>query len=190
MRRRLLAKHCLILLMGVAGTGKTTLAQRILRHVHAVYLDNNFLVDAFFPNTRSDVRYQRLRPGFYRALYRIAEENLKLNNSVMLDVPHIKEVQTAQWRALIRRLVQKTKARLVVLRCVCSPDQLRRRLVRRHEPRDFWKLNHWNEFLATQPISVKIPFPYVNLDTESNSLSSNTAVAVRYILSQASRVGR
>src|SRR5215813_4682614 len=55
---------CLILVMGVAGSGKTTLARRILRHISAVYLDNNHIADAFSPDRRNGSAYDRLRPGF------------------------------------------------------------------------------------------------------------------------------
>ncbi len=68
--------------MGVAGSGKTTLAREILRRLWAVYLDNNHIVDAFFPHTRNGRAYQKLRPHFYQALYTIVEENLKRGNSV------------------------------------------------------------------------------------------------------------
>jgi hypothetical protein len=43
--------------MGVAGSGKSELARAILEQVRAVYLDNNFLADAFSPESRTDERY-------------------------------------------------------------------------------------------------------------------------------------
>src|SRR5689334_13383307 len=83
----------LILVMGVAGSGKSTLSAEILRRICAVYLDNNHVADAFFPEIRRGRRYNALRPGFYKALYTIAEENLKYGSSVLLDIPHVKEIQ-------------------------------------------------------------------------------------------------
>jgi predicted kinase len=171
----------LILVTGVAGSGKTTLSKEIVRHVGAAYLDNNHIVDAFFPNTRSGAAYAKLRPRFYRALYTIAEENLKMGNSVLLDVPHVKEMQDAKWRAFITRLAAGPKAKLVVIRCFCSDAVLRSRLKTRGETRDSWKLSHWQAFLAEQPILTLIPFPHLEIDTERN-LSRNVNTAVRYIL--------
>jgi predicted kinase len=172
--------------MGVAGTGKSTLAKQILRRVWAVYLDNNHIVDAFFPHTRNGPDYEKARSQFYKALYTIAEENLKLGNSVLLDVPHIKEVQTYKWRAFITRLVTRTNAKLIVIRCFCSETRLQSRIRSRGEWRDRWKLENWKHFLVEQPVQVAIPFRHLDVDTEKN-LSANTDAAIHYILSSGTK---
>jgi predicted kinase len=182
-RKYVTSTPSLILVIGVAGSGKTTLARKILRHICAVYLDNNHIADAFFPHTRRGGAYERLRPGFYKVLYTIAEENLKLGNSVLLDVPHVKEVQTSEWRGLIRRLVKKARADLVVIRCFCSEQTLLRRIRSRSQARDHWKLKHWNEFLMEQPIRVWMPWRHLEIDSEKQ-LSANVSEAVRYIKSR------
>jgi predicted kinase len=180
-RKRQPPHPLLILIVGVAGSGKTTLARGVARRVSAVYLDNNYIADAFFPDTRNGRAYTKLRPRFYRALYTIAEENLKLGNSVLLDVPHVKEMQNAEWRRFIRHTVARTNAELKILRCLCSEEVLRSRLESRGEPRDRWKLKNWNRFLTQEPIRVEIPFPHIEIDTE-HDLSRNIATAVRYIV--------
>ena len=166
--------------MGVAGSGKTTLSRGILRRIWAVYLDNNQIADAFFPNTRMGADYEKLRPRLYKALYMIAEENLKVGNNVLMDVPHIKEIQRPRWRFFIKKLVAKTKAKLIIIRCVCPENVLRARISERGELRDGWKLKHWKQFLAQEPIHVAIPFRHLDIDTEQN-LTRNTATALRYI---------
>ena len=166
--------------MGVAGSGKSTVSQEILRRIWAVYIDNNHIADAFFPDTRNASEYEKLRPRFYKALYTITEENLKLGNSVLLDVPHIKEVQTREWRSFIKRLVRRTKAKMVVIRCLCSEKVLQTRIRSRGEQRDRWKLENWKEFLKGQPIEVPITFPHLDIDTERD-LRRNVTAAVRYI---------
>jgi predicted kinase len=168
--------------MGVAGSGKSTLSREILRHIWAVYLDNNHIADAFFPDTRNGLKYEKLRPHFYKALYSITEENLKLGNSVLLDVPHIKEVQADKWQASIQQLTRRTKAKMVVIRCLCSEKILHIRIRSRGEQRDRWKLKNWNKFLRREPIEVPIPLPHLDINTEKN-LSRNTSAAVQYILS-------
>jgi len=172
--------------MGVAGTGKSTLSREILRRLRAVYLDNNLIADAFFPDTRNGPNYERLRPRFYKALYRIAEENLKFGNSVLLDVPHIKEVQTAHWRAFIKQLVMRARATMVVIRCFCSEKVLHKRIRSRKEPRDHWKLEHWKEFLREQPIKARIPWRHLDIDTEKQ-LKTNLRTALRHIQTQLDR---
>lgn len=175
--------------MGVAGTGKTTLSREIIRRISAVYLDNNHIVDAFFPDTREDFDYKRLRARFYKALYTIAEANLKLGNSVLLDAPHIKEVQTPEWKKFITGFAKKNKAKLVVIRCRCSEESLRARIQSRGERRDQSKLRHWKEFLAEQPMQVPVPFPHLEIDTD-RSLFANITAAVQYITNQSSKRSR
>lgn len=174
--------------MGVAGSGKTTLAKNILRHLSTVYLDNNHIADAFFPATRNGRAYEQLRPQFYRALYSIAEANLKVGNSVLLDVPHVKEVQLSVWRRFIKRLAVRTNSRLIVIRCVCSEAVLRLRLVSRGEKRDRWKLAHWKEFLREQPIAGSLTLPHFDIDTEKDP-TVNARAAVRYIVNQLQKDG-
>ena len=180
-RRRRLSQPCLILVMGVAGSGKTTLSKEILRHVWAVYLDNNHIVDAFFPHTRTGRAYEKLRPHFYQALYTIAEENLRLGNSILLDIPHVKEMRMVRWRRFLKKLAIGTKAKIVIIRCLCSDTVLRSRLQSRGEKRDRWKLAHWKEFLREQPIDIAVPFRHLDINTEKKS-SANVAAAMRYIL--------
>jgi predicted kinase len=169
--------------MGVAGTGKTTLAKEMLRRFWAVYLDNNHIVDAFFLHARNGRAYEKLRPHFYQALYMIVEENLKTGNSVLLDVPHVKEMQIPKWRWFIKSLTARTKSKLIVIRCRCSENELRARLQSRGEKRDRWKLAHWKEFLTQQPIDITPAFPYLDIDT-GKDLSKNAKAAVRYIMAQ------
>jgi len=173
----------LILVMGVAASGKTTLSKMILKDYRAVYLDNNFIVDAFYPHTRMGAEYFKLRPNFYAALYRIAEENLLLGNSVLLDVPHVKEAQNAEWRERISKLAVTTHAKLVVLRCLCSEQTLKQRIITRGETRDAWKLDNWDDFLKEQPIAAPVPFDHLDINTEVDILA-NAELAVQYILRQ------
>ena len=187
--KHLLSKPCLILIMGVAGSGKTTLARDILRHIWAVYLDNNHIVDAFFPDTRSGRNYEKLRPHFYEVLYAIAEENLRVGNSILLDVPHVKEVQIPKWRRFIKRLAARTNSKIIVIRCLCSEKVLHARICVRGEKRDRWKLAHWNKFLTQQPVKIAVPFKHLDIDTEKN-LAGNTRVAIRYILSSGARASK
>ena len=180
LRQHLFGRPCLILVMGIAGTGKSTLSREIMRRICAVYLDNNHVADAFFPSTRNTARYNRLRSGFYEALYTITEENLKLGNSVLLDVPHIREIQNRKSRGVIKRIVTRTGAKMIVIRCLCPEEIVRARLVSRGQQRDHWKLRHWKEFLNEQPIKVRIPFPHLDINTEE-SASTNVRAAIRYI---------
>jgi predicted kinase len=181
----------LILVMGVAGSGKSELAKAILEQIPAVYLDNNFLADAFSPGTRSDEEYLAVRENLYAALYRITRENLRIGNSVLLDAPHIRQAQNPEWCRWIQNLAAEAGAWLRAIRCYCREEVLRQRLEARGEERDRWKLENWPTFLAEQPPRTPIPFPHLDLDTE-RPRAANAARAVSYILKgdkEASRGG-
>ena len=174
----------LVLLTGAPGTGKTTLALAVLERIPAVYLDNNFIPDSFFPETRRGERYESYRPRFYAALYRIVEENLHVGNTVLLVAPHIKEMQSAAWETRIRDMLGRTRATLLVIHCVCTSDTLRSRLESRGEARDHWKLDNWKTFLEEEPLNVQIPFDHIIINTERD-VHSNVERAVNYVLSNA-----
>lgn len=167
--------------MGVAGSGKSQFARAILEQVWAVYLDNNFLADAFSPDSRTDECYLAVRKNLYAVLYRVTEENLRIGNSVLLDAPHIRQVQDPGWCRWIDEFSRNAGAWMRAIRCYCREEILRERLEIRGEKRDQWKLENWQTFLAQQPPRVPIPFPHLELDTE-DALEANVARAVSYIL--------
>jgi predicted kinase len=171
----------LVLLMGVAGTGKTTLAKALLKRIWAVYLDNNFIADAFFPETRTDTSYLQLRGKFYSALYRITQENLRVGNTVLLDVPHVKEMLDPAWRAWLVEFVTSNHAALRIVRCFTSEDVLGQRIRNRRVPRDDWKLRNWEEFLEKEPLFAPIPFDHLDLDTSTGDIEGNAARAIEYL---------
>lgn len=169
--------------MGVAGSGKTTLSEELVQSKGYVYLDNNMIADAFFPDTRMAPEYLSLRPGIYNALYAIAVANLCLGNSVLLDVPHVIQMQQAEWRKSIRGLASRTHCVLRILRCFCSEQVLYERINRRGEARDAWKLQNWEEFLRREPLRVAIPFDHLDIDTEM-PLQENVSAALRFLAAE------
>jgi predicted kinase len=183
MTRRTLPRSTLVLLTGVAGSGKSTVARGLLQHLHAVYLDNNFIADAFFPDTRRGIEYRRMRPRLYRALYRITAENLRVGNSVLLDAPHIRQSRSTLWYRSVLALATDTASGLVMIRCVASEKEIRRRLEARGEPRDQWKLRNWETHVRSQPVAGPLPYPHLDLPTERFAEEA-VQEALRYILAE------
>jgi len=170
----------LILIMGVPASGKTTIAKSIIKQIKAVYLDNNFIADAFFPHTRDDKKYKKIRHNIYKVLYRITSENLKLGNSVVLDVPHVTHMKVKNWRIKIYNLAANANAELKVIRCYCSEETLKNRIIDRGEKRDRWKLSNWDKFRKKEPIFVKIPFEHIDVNTEEKT-EENIKKILKYL---------
>ncbi len=182
-----LPRPTLVLLAGVAGSGKSSVARGLLEHLQAVYLDNNFIADAFFPDTRRGVDYRQFRPRLYRALYRIAGENLNVGNSVLLDAPHIRQSRSALWYRSMLLRTKEAAADLVMIRCVASEGEIRRRLESRGEARDRWKLQNWDAHVHSQPIRGTLPHPHLDLPTE-RPIEETVQEALSYILARAATV--
>jgi predicted kinase len=166
--------------MGVAGVGKSTLAQALCRRVQLTYLSTDPITDPFFPETRESKEYQDLRPRIYEALYRLAEENLTLGNSVLLDAPHISQFKNMEGIQRIEQLAHNGCARLSIIRCWCRDEELRRRITVRGEQRDLPKLNNWSNFLQDQSIRMPIPMDHIDIYTEE-SMESNLSKIFDYL---------
>jgi predicted kinase len=163
--RSLLPQQSLIVMVGVAGVGKSTIARALCERVHLTYLSTDPITDPFFPNTRESKEYQEMRPRIYEALYLLAAENLSLGNSVLLDAPHVTQMKSREWIEQITNLAKTHDAVLRVVRCWCSEEELRRRIMERGQERDAAKLANWKTFVADQPMRLPIPIDHVDVDT-------------------------
>jgi predicted kinase len=156
----------LILVCGAPGAGKSTLARALLRRFAAVWLNSDDVIDAFFPGDRASTAFRRANPRFFAAIYAMARRNLAAGLSVLLDMPHVTQMRDPAWRRRLRALCRAAGARLVCLKCVASPDALKRRVRARGERRDRPKLRDWEGFLAALPPDFAVPFPHAVIDME------------------------
>ena len=159
-------KTRLVLFMGAAGSGKSTLARRLLGRFSMAYLNKDTFWEPLLEELDSRADYAAGREDWYDALYRIAEENLVLGVSVLLDAPHIRQVQDPDWVLRIRLLADRAGADLSCVYCFCAESTLKLRLLNRGLQRDAWKLGNWEDFLKREPITVPIPFSHVMVDTD------------------------
>lgn len=153
----------LVLFAGHAGTGKTTLAKQALPRLSAstgrdfFFLDKDTAYGAFSshimglltgdPADRDSPTYlQQLRDQEYGGLLDITRENLALGLQVMLVGPFTREIMAGQFfRPQTLGLPAETICRIAWIDL--PSDEARRRIERRADPRDAWKLAHWDSYL-------------------------------------------
>ena len=153
----------LLLFAGHAGTGKTTLAKQALPELAArsgrdfFFLDKDTAYGAFSshimglltgdPADRDSPTYlQHLRNGEYAGLLDITRENLALGLKVMLVGPFTREIMAGKFfRPQELGLPTNTICRIAWIDL--PSDEARRRIERRADPRDAWKLAHWDSYL-------------------------------------------
>jgi predicted kinase len=152
----------LVFLCGHAGTGKTTLAKRLLRPLMKAsgtpfcLLDKDTLYGGYSaaamamlsgdPNDRdSPLFLQHLRDPEYRGLIDTARDNLELGVSALVVGPLSREVRE-------RRLFDHAwlgvaaDVKLRVVWVQTSEKVARERIVARANPNDAYKLAHWDEY--------------------------------------------
>ncbi len=152
----------LVFFAGHAGTGKTTLARRAVPLLHArtgesfCILDKDTVYGAYSarvmglltgdPDDRDSPTYlEHLRDPEYAGLLEIAAENLALGVNVVLVGPFSREVRS-------RRVFDPAAlgappdTRVSVIWVTLDEPTARARIVARGDPRDRYKLAHWDAY--------------------------------------------
>jgi len=153
----------LLLFAGHAGTGKTTLAKRALPRLREnsgrdfFFLDKDTAYGAFSshimglltgdPADRDSPTYlQHLRDQEYSGLLDITRENLELGSQVMLVGPFTRELMAGKFFDPAQLGIPAgTVCRIAWIDL--STEEAKRRIEKRNDPRDAWKLAHWDEYL-------------------------------------------
>ena len=149
------------IVLGTAGSGKSTIARRLARQHAAAYLDKDamsarfveaaLMAGGFDPGDReaNAFYWDQLLPLEYDSLLDVAGANLRLGRPVVLDAPFSPYLSDPTYIvAAIDRFSWPT-VDINVVRVRVSPATIRRRLSERGLERDRHKLANWDEYWAT-----------------------------------------
>jgi Predicted kinase len=169
----------LVFFVGVAGTGKTTVARKLSERIPAAFLDRDTVGGRFVEallerngldkNDRdSDFYKQNLRDLEYDTTKDICIENLAAGQNVFMISPFTAELKNKAWIEEVLAAAGLTKAEVDVKVIVVTLDNIelqKNRIIERHTDRDQWKLEHWSHF------EKRVAFvPEINWDIPQSSI--------------------
>lgn len=131
----------LIIIGGLPGTGKTTIARDLARRINGLLLRIDSIEQALRDSgaVREDVK-----DAGYSIAYAVAEENLKLGRTVIADCVNPIQLTRDAWVATALRADMECAE----VEIVCSDQEVhRRRLTERATDIDGLKLPTWQEVL-------------------------------------------
>lgn len=169
----------LVFFVGVAGTGKTTVARALATRMSAAFLDRDTVGGRFVEkmlemngldvNDRDSEFYKKhLRDLEYDTTKDICIENLAAGQNVFMISPFTAELKNKTWIEDVIAAAGLTKEEVdvkVIAVTLQDMELQRQRIVDRQTERDTWKLEHWDDF------KQRVQFvPEVNWDIPSSSI--------------------
>jgi predicted kinase len=133
-----------IVMRGYPGTGKSTVARAIASALHAPLIDRDILrqkaVDLF-----GDL--PQIGRFSYELMFALAEEQLRLGLSVVLDTPLTYRTTLEQSKQLARSF----QTPMLVVHCQCPPEVQKRRMEGRKGNVSEFQITSWEEWMQWKP---------------------------------------
>jgi predicted kinase len=162
---------------GLPGTGKSTLAEKVATIIKAPAFAGDWLLGALKPfGVLAGLDRQTSLDLYYRLLHTLTARQLMLGQSAVLDCL-VTDANVAAWR----QQAAEFDARLVIVECVCSDEQVHRRRLegrRRHIP-------GWHEIDWDHVERMRAEFPPLQGNDLSldamNPVQGNVETVLKYI---------
>lgn len=157
-------KKRLILVTSPPASGKTHVSKALAKKLpHIVYLDKDALIPlsnrVFLaggePINRSSQFFEdNIRNFEYDAILDIGFEALEYEDLVLINAPFTREVRNDAYISALKEKLAQRDAELAVIWVVTDIEVTHRRMIERNSPRDTWKLEHWDEYIAGRDYST------------------------------------
>ena len=171
----------LIIVTSPPACGKTYISKELAKHLnHIVYLDKDTLITlskqifkvAGEPyNRSSDFFEENIRDYEYECVVEIALEALEYEDVVLINAPFTREIRDMDYINGLKKKLAEKSASLVVIWVKTDPEIVHQRMISRNSDRDTWKLEHWDEYIAS--CNFEIPKELDSPDTKDDLLIFN-----------------
>lgn len=152
-------KTTFVIITGCAGSGKTSLGERVSREMGWTYIDKDTVTRDFTDfiledkgksksDRESGIYCNNIRPIEYKITFKVCEENLRLGNSVVLTIPFIAQIMDySEWQKLQHEFGMNFSNVKVKFVWINHDEGLEyTRVTQRAAERDGYKLNHWEAY--------------------------------------------
>lgn len=164
-----------VLVGGFAGSGKSEFAKFLGGLTGWPILDKDSLtrplVDQLLvalggeAHDRSSTLYrEKVRPLEYRCLMEAAWDNVDCGISTILDAPFISEFSQAEWMQRFQNRCRSKRVSVATIWVECDPESMREYIEFRGAARDAWKMEAWDEYIATVDLELRPQGPHFVVD--------------------------
>ncbi|WP_440897904.1 AAA family ATPase [Amphibacillus sp. Q70] len=179
----------LVYFVGVAGTGKTTVAEKVAEEIPCAFLDRDTVggrfVERFLElqglekdDRDSDFYNENLRDLEYDTAKDICIENLRVGQNVFMISPFTSELKSQQYLDELLNEAGKTRDEVeikVIVVTLQDIEQQRKRIEKRGLEKDTWKLVHWdsyeNRVNFIPEINWNVPEDHIHIFDNSGTLT-------------------
>lgn len=154
----------LILVTSPPACGKTYISKKIAENLkHVVYLDKDTLIglsNVIFDvagqerNRSSEFFEKYIRNAEYDVIIDLALEALQYSDIVLINAPFTREIRDLNYINNLKGKLKEYDAKLTIVWVQTSLEVCRERMIERNSERDTWKIQHWDEYIATRDYSI------------------------------------
>ncbi|MDI3390176.1 AAA family ATPase [Streptomyces sp. B-S-A8] len=164
-----------VLVGGFAGSGKSEFAKFLGGLTGWPILDKDSLtrplVDQLLvalggeAHDRSSALYrEKVRPLEYRCLMEAAWDNVDCGISTILDAPFISEFSQTEWMQRFQNRCRSKRVSVATIWVECDPESMREYIEFRGAARDAWKMEAWDDYVATLNLEMRPQGPHFVVD--------------------------